>query len=137
MAGHVLDTSAIVAYLYDEDGSDIAEAVIFDEREPVLLPFIALMEVEYRLLRELGDGASDQISMLLNWPIDVVESNPEWRSLAARIKMPGRISLADAWVAALALMNDAALVHKDPEFESVPGLKELRLPYTQPSRRPR
>jgi predicted nucleic acid-binding protein len=47
----------------------------------------------------------------------------------ARIKAWGRISLADAWVAALALLNDAELVHKDPEFDSVLGLRALKLPY--------
>ncbi|MGC2166104.1 MAG: hypothetical protein WA632_08835 [Gallionella sp.] len=37
--------------------------------------------------------------------------------------------LADAWIAAAALELDATLVHKDPEFENLPGLRKERLPY--------
>jgi predicted nucleic acid-binding protein len=39
------------------------------------------------------------------------------------------MSLGDAWIAATALQCDAVLVHKDPEFEGLPGLVEERLPY--------
>ena len=53
----------------------------------------------------------------------VVESDPDWRSAAAGVKSRGRISIADAWVASLALMRDAKLVHKDPEFDAVEELK--------------
>ena len=45
------------------------------------------------------------------------------------LKASHRISFADSWVAALALENDATLVHKDPELEQIPDLKQLVLPY--------
>jgi hypothetical protein len=32
-------------------------------------------------------------------------------------------------MAALAVLEDAELVHKDPEFDAVPGLRAVRLPY--------
>jgi predicted nucleic acid-binding protein len=93
------------------------------------------MEVEYKLLRELPAETSEQMATLLNWPIQIVESTAIWRGAAARIKAPGKISFADAWVAALALLSDAELVHKDPEFDAVPSLKALRLPYDRDSAR--
>ena len=135
MAGHVLDTSAIIAYLYDEPGSDIAEAVIFGGSE-IRIPFIALMEVEYKFHRELGDELEVAKSMaaLNHWPTLVVESDLQWRQQAARVKARGKLSLADAWVAALALINDATLVHKDPEFETVANLKDVKLPYDRDAR---
>jgi len=134
VAGYVLDTSALIAYLYDENGADTAERIIFSG-EHVLVPFVAVMEVEYKLLRELPAETSEQMNVLLNWPIEVIESTPVWRGAAAQIKAPGRISFADAWVASLALLNDAELVHKDPEFDAVPSLKSLRLPYDRDSGR--
>ena len=127
MAGRVLDTSAIVAYLYDEEGADVAEEVIFARTDALLVPFIAMMEVEYKLIRD-GEDVEERISWILEWPIRVVESDEEWRRAAARVKAPGRLSVADAWVASLALLNDAVLVHKDPEFDVVADLKHLRLP---------
>ncbi len=40
-----------------------------------------------------------------------------------------KLSTPDAIIAVQAMAADAELVHKDPEFESVPGLKQKRLPY--------
>jgi predicted nucleic acid-binding protein len=128
VAVYALDTSALIAYLYDEEGADTAEAVIFGG-ERVLIPFLAVMETEYKLLRSRPDRARRQMAQLLSWPAQIIESSPQWRAEAARIKAGGRLSLADAWAAALALLNDAELVHKDPEFDAVSGLKALRLPY--------
>ncbi len=40
------------------------------------------------------------------------------------------MSVADAWIAALAQERQAILVHKDPEFEQVEAMiKVLKLPY--------
>jgi len=130
MAGYVLDTSAIMAYLYDEPESEQVEAAVFSG-ETVLMPFMSLMEVEYKLLQELKDDldVGERMAALSKWPVEVIESEPPWRRIAARVKSQGRISLADSWVAALALLNDLELMHKDPEFDAVQGLKAVRLPY--------
>ena len=47
---------------------------------------------------------------------------------AAEIKARYPVSLADAWIAAAALLERAELVHKDPEFEAI-DLPQLYLPY--------
>jgi predicted nucleic acid-binding protein len=62
-------------------------------------------------------------------PIRWVHESPELLQRAAAVKASHPLSVADAWIAASALELDATLVHKDPEFESVPGLLEERLPY--------
>jgi predicted nucleic acid-binding protein len=49
---------------------------------------------------------------------------------ANKLKVKYRISVADAWIAALAKERNATLVHKDPEFEQIEDrLKILHLPY--------
>lgn len=129
MAGFVLDTSAMIAYLYDEQGADTVEEVL-DSQQEVLAPFMAIMEVRYKLIRDFGvDSSSRFLDVLYGWPMRVVESTSEWGQAAADVKVPGKVSLADAWVAALALLEDATLVHRDPEFDSVTDLKVVRLPY--------
>jgi len=45
------------------------------------------------------------------------------------VKAKTSLSVADAWIASLALLHQAELVHKDPEFESVPDLPMTKLPY--------
>jgi predicted nucleic acid-binding protein len=85
------------------------------------------MELEYKLLRHSERVAEHSLALVLNWPVTVQESSPQWRSEAARIKASARVSVADAWIAGLALLLDAELVHKDPEFDAVPELRALRL----------
>jgi predicted nucleic acid-binding protein len=137
MAVYVLDTSAIMCVLYREEGAgevvDLLEAVRAGSREQgpeVLVPFIALMELEYWLRRRLAPGEVGHILLLVeNWGIRLVESNPEWRHAAARVKARASLSVANAWIAALAMLHQGELVHKDPEFDQVAELKALRLPY--------
>ena len=41
---------------------------------------------------------------------------------ASRIKASHPLSIADAWIAATALLSQATLLHKDPEFEAITQL---------------
>jgi predicted nucleic acid-binding protein len=96
--------------------------------DSVLLPFIALMELEYNLLRALSrPEAVDALRLVEAWPVEIVESSPGWRHAAAEVKSRGGLSLADAWIAALALVRGATLLHHDPEYDQVPALKALHV----------
>ena len=136
MAGYVLDTSAVMAILVDEEGAAAVRDLIYGP-DRVRLPFIVLMEVEYKFLQRKPEVAEESLSILEQWPVDVAESYYGWRRRAAQVKAEGQLSFADAWIASLALLNDAHLVHKDPEFDAISDLKHLRLPYTPPARRRR
>jgi len=140
MAAYVLDTSAILASFKAEEGFEEVRRVLREAEEGddalVYVPFVAIMEVEYQFLRAMSARDAEYwLNVALSWPVQVVESSPAWRHEASLVKVPGKISLADAWVASLALLLDAELVHKDPEFDAVDGLKALRLPYDGPRRR--
>lgn len=136
MALYALDTSAVSAVLRSEPGSELVEGLLYEARQSqertILMPFIVLMETEYTSLRYAQRDVVDRwMALVGSWPVEVVESSYNWRRAAAAVKATYRLSLADAWVAALALLRDAELVHKDPEFDAVSGLKALRLPYDQ------
>ena len=124
---YVLDTSALVAYFKDEPGADMVEPML---RQPsgFLLPFMTMMELQYVLGRTFPSQQVEEIVVTLRATgAPVVESNPAWGAAAARLKARGGLSLADAWIASLALMHDAELVHSDPEFDQVEGLRSYRL----------
>ena len=127
----VLDTSAVMAVLEQEAEADRVIAILersSSPERPVHLAFVTLMEVEYKLLRRFGrEKAHSALSLVEAWPVRVVESNLQWRRIAAAIKAVGGLSLADAWVAALAVLLDTELVHKDAEFDRVAGLRSLHL----------
>lgn len=135
MAVYTLDTSAVSCLLRLEPGHEQVTNLLksaVSEGHRILLPFIVAMEIEYVALRYVDRATVDVwIEDLESWPVEVVESYTGWRRTAAFVKSTVRLSLADAWVASLALLEDAELVHKDPEFDAVPALKHLRLPYAQ------
>lgn len=144
MTLYVLDTSAILAVLYDEPGAERVTALLrpppgemvheptgaADEVELPLLPFMALMELEYLTRRRVGAGEAHRALQLVQaWPVAIAESDTDWRHEAARVKASTPLSVADAWIGALALLHEAILVHKDPEYDAVEGLLAERLPY--------
>jgi predicted nucleic acid-binding protein len=126
----VVDTSAVMTLILEEEGADLVEQLVH-ESERVHVPFMTLMEVEYKL-RQIRPGVEVRaLGMIAAWDAVIHESHERWRRLAARLKATVRLSLGDAWVASLALIAEADLVHKDPQFENVPDLKMVRLPYKE------
>lgn len=128
---YVLDTSAILAVVLGESPGRVVLDLLHRARRhraSIRLPFIALMESEYKLLRRFRpEEVRGLLATLKGWPAELVESSEEWRHEAARIKSMGGLSVADSWIAALAILSDAQLVHGDTEFERVSGLKSVRL----------
>jgi predicted nucleic acid-binding protein len=129
----VLDTSAILTILNREEGLNIVLSLLDrakDNQVAIYIPFIGMMELEYLLLRKISPEETMAILTFVRaWPVQIIESTEEWRHQAATIKAHTPLSLADAWIASLALLSHAELVHKDPEYEQVAGLQMLKLPY--------
>jgi predicted nucleic acid-binding protein len=133
-----LDTSAILASVNGEPGFERVQTILHEaegDSVRVLIPFMAMMEVEYQFRRDLEEGEVEYwLGVIMSWPAELIESYPNWRTRAAAVKVPGKLSVADAWVASLALVEDGNLIHKDPEFDAVFDLKHLRLPYDRDQR---
>jgi len=124
-----------MAVLLGEEGAQTVREVVQHHTGDVVVPFVAMMETEYKLLRQGRDHADRGLAAVFSWPVSILESDAAWRGEATRIKSRGRLSFADSWVAALALLRDAELVHKDPEFDSFDEVRVLKLPYKQRTRR--
>ncbi|MBS1248558.1 MAG: tRNA(fMet)-specific endonuclease VapC [Chloroflexi bacterium] len=133
MASYVLDTSAVLTILNDESGVDIVLGILEEARDKeidVYLPFMALMELEYLSLRRHSEEETRLILNLVEaWPVNLEYPTLTWLHEAAKVKALGVISVADAWICSLARLLDVELVHKDPEYDEVPGLKVIKLPY--------
>ncbi len=79
--------------------------------------------------RELEE-AQTRLRLMGSLPVIRVESTVSMNINAATLKAKHRMSVADAWIAALAQERNATLVHKDPEFEQLQDeMKILQLPY--------
>jgi len=133
MTTFVLDTSAILTVLNQEEVKEELVSLLDTAKQQqamIFLPFMALMELEYLLLRKISPEETDYLLTLVRaWPIQVSESSEEWRHKAAQVKARTPLSVAGAWIASLALLREAELVHKDPEYDQVPNLLMLKLPY--------
>jgi len=131
---YVLDTSALLAYIEDEEGADLIEDLLEQAEQDQLLllvSFITFTEIFYLSLREQGEMvARERLELLDQLPLIRIESSPSVGLAAGRLKAKFSISLADSWIAALAKSSEARLVHKDPEFEALRDEVELfPLPY--------
>jgi ribonuclease VapC len=92
------------------------------------------MEIFYCVWRVEGELKGEAAYKLcLSLPIEIIHESAELLAHAARIKAENRLSLADSWIAATAQLKNATLVHKDPEFSSLP-LKQKVLPLKTASR---
>jgi predicted nucleic acid-binding protein len=140
MPRYVLDTSALLTVFNEEPGVAVVvdlleravEAAVHEKAvdAEVLVPFIALMELDYITRQRLdADQARSLCDLVEAWPVTVVESTASWRRAAARVKASSALSLADAWICGLAIQMQAELVHKDPEYDAVSDLLACRLPY--------
>lgn len=126
----LLDTTAILTFIEDEEGADRVEVAL--ARSTTLIPWPVLLETRYITLREAGAAEADrrhallkELGVVLLWEVD-----EPLLLTAARLKAEHRLSLADSIIAAYALRADAILMHKDPEYESLGRLLALEtLPY--------
>lgn len=127
---YLLDTSALLTLIEDEAGADRVEEVL--SRSRVLLPWIVLLETYYITQQERGTAEADRrYALVKQLPVTVLwEMSEPVLLTAARLKAVHRLSLADAIIAAFAARENAILIHKDPEFESLADQTPLEaLPY--------
>lgn len=130
----ILDTSALLAYIEDEDGAGYVEDLLIrSERNEITIyiAFVSLTEVMYITLKEKDeDTAHARVDLIKSLSCIVEESSENLNLTAARLKAKNRISLADAFIAALCQERKGILVHKDPEFEKLsPTIRKHNLPY--------
>lgn len=125
MAGTVLDSFALLAYLRDETGAEKVQHLL--ERASrkgaaLLMTEVNYAEVKYITLRKQGAEAWKQVQdSLVSLPLEFVPIGRELADIAADFKSQVSLSLADAFAAALAKERRAELVTGDSEFKPLEG----------------
>ena len=104
MTQYVFDTSALLAYIENEEGA---------------------ADIEALLQKALDDEVVLYISIVTQEPVD----SPLTKTIG-ELKATRTMSFADCCIAGLAKFKEATLVHKDPEYEQIENeIKQLKLPY--------
>ncbi len=119
----VLDSFALLAFLRGEAGAERVAALL--ERAglrdaPLHMSEVNYAEVKYIVIRK--DGAERWREIAGELPALPIEFHPATRALAdvaADFKARHKLSLADAFAAALARERKAELVTGDPEFKAL------------------
>ena len=131
MAARVLDSWALLAFYKGEPAGAAVEKLIeaaAESERPLLLSAVNWAEVYYTMERAGGrQVAEDMAAQLATLPIEVVGVGDDLKlaRLAAQFKASHKMSLADAFAAALAKEKKAELVTGDPEFKGLE--KEIKI----------
>ena len=129
MKRFLLDTSALLTLRDDEPGAQrVAEVLQLAAQGKAKCYgcFMSLMEVLYHVWRDESKQAGQLAhQQCLALPIEWLHSSDSLLAKAAEFKAMHSLSLADAWIAACAAEQGAALLHKDPEFDRLEIAQEL------------
>jgi predicted nucleic acid-binding protein len=124
----LLDTSALLALRSEEAGADEVESLLREAENGeclLLASFITRMELLYLLKREEGEEAARQALRLIDtFSLEWVSCEAEILEAAAQLKAEGGLSVADSWIGATAIVRNATLIHKDPEFNRFPEIRQ-------------
>jgi predicted nucleic acid-binding protein len=129
---YFLDTSALLTLRDDEDGAEVVASLLtqaMDGKVRCYGCFISQMEILYRIWKDENEQeARLAYQQCLALPVEWLHESAQLLEKAAEIKATHRMSLADAWIAAGALLENAVLVHKDPEFKAL-ACAQIELPF--------
>lgn len=129
MKKYVFDSFALISYFNAEEGAqavaEILKKSLAGEAE-TFLSVVNWSEVYYIAQRDGGVEKAELSRRTMDeYPIQVIDADRELALQAAKYKATNKMSLADAFAAALAKQKKAELVTGDKEFKSVE--KEIKI----------
>jgi predicted nucleic acid-binding protein len=129
MLAKVLDSFALIAYFRDEPGAETMEDMLVSASKkdsPLVMTDVNYAEVKYFIVKKDGAQAwTEAAKVLQGLPIDFHSTTRALADTAADFKARFKLSLADAFAAALAKERKIELVTGDPEFK--PLEKEIKI----------
>ncbi|GBU22179.1 hypothetical protein R80B4_02084 [Fibrobacteres bacterium R8-0-B4] len=124
----VIDSCAMIAFLYGERGKDAVKAVLTGENE-VYMHSVNVLEVYYDSIKRVGSG---EAGLFLRWifdesPIEVLYDTGEDIIIeAGYFKSKYKISLGDSFVLATSQLRKARIVSSDHhEFDIIEKSEEV------------
>ena len=125
MKNAVFDSFALLSFIFNESDAglvgDYFKKALVDKKR-IFISTVNWSEVMYRVIRAQGRTAWKTVqSHLHDLPIEIVDADLALSEAAAEFKADHKISLADAYAAALTKIKKAELVTGDPEFKPLQG----------------
>jgi len=134
MTRYVLDTSALLTYIENEEGVKEVDDLLLKALDNEIVLYISLVsciEVFYITWQEQGkEVAAERLKLIDDLMIIQEPVDSQLTKIIGEIKATKTMSFADCCIAGLAKFKEATLVHKDPEYEQIENeIKQLKLPY--------
>ncbi len=140
MTQYVLDTSALLAYIENEEGDLEIGALLqkaLDDEIVLYISIVSCIEIFYISWQEQGkEVATERLKLIEDLMVIQEPVDNQLTKIIGEIKATRAMSFADGCIAGLAKFKQATLVHKDPEYEQIEDeIKQLKLPYKQKAKR--
>lgn len=134
MTQYVLDTSALLTYIENEEGANDVSALLekaLDAEAVLYLSMVSCIELFYISWQEQGkEIAVERLKLIDDLPIIQEPVDSQLTKIIGEIKATRTMSFADSCIAGLAKFKQAPLVHKDPEYEQIKDeVAQFKLPY--------
>ena len=111
---YILDTSALIAYLANENGAKQISSILNDSA----VPFICLTELYYLIWNKHGKSKADSIyAIIKSWDMPILLPNERVILNAGRLKAVYKLGIADSYIASFALEYNHKLVTKDLDYK--------------------
>ena len=121
MANLVLDTYPLIAFFEEQKEATTVERILRESKQAgrkMYLSTINAGEIWYTVTRSHSKNDADQVMRdIYQLEIRILPVDWQLTQIAAQFKVPGGISYADCFAAALAKSQNAPLVTGDREFE--------------------
>jgi predicted nucleic acid-binding protein len=119
---NVIDACALIAYLRDEEGAEVVEALLLNRNDLCVAHVLNLCEVFYDFLRVSDEATAlsaisdlESTGLIMRDDIDVLF----WQA-AGTLKAKNRASIADCFAIALAKRIDGIIITSDHhEFDAL------------------
>lgn len=126
----LLDTKPLIKLFAEEEGWEKVKEILSRIEAGELeagISVVTLTEVHYKYLQEqrpdLAETRTEQLKYALYLKKFAIDE--EVAIKAGEFKGKYRVSIADAFIAASAFCEDAAVVSDDPDFQKIPDIEVL------------
>jgi predicted nucleic acid-binding protein len=129
----VIDACALIAFLFDEDGSDLFESILIQARNneiQLIMHIVNLGEVYYDILKRNDVKTAQQTyKFIKQLPVRFENHiSDQMIFIAGELKANYRMSYADSFAAAQTILFNAELLTSDhKEFEPLKQANKLRV----------
>lgn len=112
---YVFDACAVVAFLQREPGAEVVAEILKNPRSRCLIHAVNACEIYYDIYRRGGEDADALDEILATSGIELVGTIPStlWRTAGKLKAQWRRVSLADCFALALAILENGTVVTSD------------------------